>query len=101
MDDDARRRQRLIVTGDTRPQLARFVKLRHDPGRDRWILLAPERVMTPDEIAIDVLKLCDGINTLSEISAILAAEYEAPPEEITSDLIDLLQGLADDRYLRG
>lgn len=94
------RRQRLVVTVDTRPQLARFVKLRHDPGRDRWILLAPERVMTPDDIAIDVLKLCDGERTLADIATILSADYDAPSEEIAEDLIDLLQGLADDGYLK-
>lgn len=93
-------RQRLVVTVDTRPQLARFVKLRHDPGRGRWILLAPERVMTPDDIAIDVLKLCDGERTLADIATILSADYDAPSEEIAEDLIDLLQGLADDGYLK-
>ena len=95
------RRQRLVVTVDTRPQLARFVKLRHDPGRERWTLLAPERVMTPDDIAIDVLKLCDGERTLSDIVAILSYDYDAPPEAIADDLIELLQGLADDGYLKG
>ncbi len=95
------RRQRLVVTVDTRPQLARFVKLRHDPGRERWTLLAPERVMTPDDIAIDVLKLCDGERTLSDIAAILSKDYDAPAEAIADDLIELLQGLADDGYLKG
>lgn len=95
------RRQRLVVTVDTRPQLARFVRLRHDPGRDRWILLAPERVMTPDDIAIDVLKLCDGVRTLSDIATILSNDYDAPQASIANDLIELLQGLADDGYLKG
>jgi len=95
------RRQRLVVTVDTRPQLARFVKLRHDPGRDRWILLAPERVMTPDDIAIDVLKLCDGERTLSDIATILSNDYDAPQASIANDLIELLQGLADAGYLKG
>ena len=35
---------RLIVAGDTKLVLPRHIKLRHDPGRGRWIILAPERV---------------------------------------------------------
>ena len=51
---------RLIVGGETRPFLPAYLKLRHDAGRGRWVLLAPERILTPDETAVAVLKLCDG-----------------------------------------
>ena len=51
---------RLIVGRETRPHLPTYLKLRHDAGRGRWILLAPERVLTPDQTAVAVLKLCDG-----------------------------------------
>ena len=34
--------------------------MRHDAARDRWTILAPERVFTPDAIAVAVLQLCDG-----------------------------------------
>ena len=58
---------RLIVGGETRPHLPAYLKLRHDAGRDRWILLAPERVLTPDQTAVAVLKLCDGKRSVEEI----------------------------------
>ena len=92
---------RLIVGGETRTHLPPYLKLRHDVGRDRWILLAPERVLTPDQTAVAVLKLCDGKRTVDEIVAALAKEYSAPAEVIRTDVLDLLQGLADKGYIKG
>lgn len=94
------RRERIIIDKDTRPQLVSYVKLRHDVGRDRWVLLAPERVLTPNDVAIEVLKLCDGVRSVEDVSGVLAQEYDAPPDAILADIIPLLQQLADDRYLR-
>lgn len=91
--------QRLTIGPETRPRLPRHLKLRHDPARGRWILLAPERVMTPDEHAVAILRLCDGAKTVREMAETLATEYDAPADEICNDIIDLLQGLADKRYI--
>ena len=92
---------RLIVQGETRPFLPTYLKLRHDAGRGRWILLAPERVLTPDDTAVAVLKLCDGKRTVEDIVEALAKEYSAPADVIRADVIDLLQGLADKGYVKG
>ena len=91
---------RLIVDQQTRPYLPSYLKLRHDAGRGRWVLLAPERILTPDETAVAVLKLCDGKRTVEEIAEALAAEYAAPVEVIKADIQELLQGLADKGYVR-
>jgi len=91
---------RLIVDPQTRPQLPSYLKLRHDAGRNRWVLLAPERVLTPDNTAVAVLKLCDGKRTVEDIAEALAAEYSAPVEVIKADIQELLQGLADKGYIR-
>jgi pyrroloquinoline quinone biosynthesis protein D len=92
---------RLIVGGETRPHLPAYLKLRHDAGRGRWILLAPERVLTPDETAVAVLKLCDGKRTVEDIVKALAKEYSAPAGVIRVDVLGLLQGLADKGYIKG
>jgi pyrroloquinoline quinone biosynthesis protein D len=92
---------RLIVGLETRPQLPAYLKLRHDAGRGRWILLAPERVLTPDETAVAVLKLCDGQRNVEDIVQALAKEYSAPAEVIRTDVLELLQGLADKGYIKG
>lgn len=86
---------RLIVSADTKPVLPRHIKLKHDAGRNAWVLLGPERVFTPDEIAVDVLKLCDGNRTVTDIAAHLANEFQAPQETIQADVISMLQELAD------
>jgi pyrroloquinoline quinone biosynthesis protein D len=92
---------RLIVGRETRPHLPAYLKLRHDAGRGRWILLAPERVLTPDQTAVAVLKLCDGQRTVEAIAETLAKDYSAPLEIIAQDVLELLQGLADKGYIKG
>jgi len=86
---------RAMITGETRPELPRHIKLRHDPGRDRWIILAPERVFNPDETAVAVLQLCDGQRCVNDIAKTLSVEYQAPLDVITSDILAMLQDLSD------
>lgn len=80
-------------------RLPRHVLLRHDKVRGRWVLLAPERVLVPDDIAVAVLQRLDGARTLREVADALAADFAAPPELILNDVIALLQGLADKNFL--
>lgn len=86
---------RLIVTQGTRPVLPRHIKLRHDAGRGVWLLLAPERVFTPDQVAVEVLKLCDGARSVEDICGVLSGEFNAPVDVIRTDIIVMLQELAD------
>lgn len=86
---------RLIVTETTRIVIPRHIKLRHDAGRGRWLILAPERVFDPDEISVAVLELCDGQRTVSDISEQLARDYNAPLTEILGDVVSMLQDLSD------
>ena len=77
------------------PRLPRHVKLRYDEARKQWVVLAPERVLVPDEIALEVLKLCDGVASVAAIADALAAKYAAPRSEVAGDVVELLQDLAD------
>ncbi len=63
--------------------------------------MAPERVLTPDDTAVSMLKLCDGKRTVEDIVEALAKEHSAPTDVIRADVLDLLQGLADKGYLKG
>ena len=98
---DVKQPGRLVVDRATKPVMPRYLKLRHDPGRDRWVLLAPERILTPDNIAVSVLKLCNGKSTVDDIAAKLAEEYSAPVDVITADVVELLQDMADKGYIKG
>ncbi len=93
-------RKRLILDQKARPVLPRYVRLHHDSGRGRWVLLAPERIVEPNEIALDVLQLCDGARTVADIAEELAGVYDAPHAEILADIMDLLQDLADRGYIK-
>lgn len=77
------------------PRLPRGVRLRFDEERRRWTLLAPERVFVPDEIAAEILRLCDGVATVAAIADALAAKFGAPREEVARDVTEMLQSLAD------
>jgi pyrroloquinoline quinone biosynthesis protein D len=77
------------------PHLPRGVKLRFDEQRKRWTLLAPERVFVPDDIAVEILQRCDGVATVDAIAGALAVKFGAPREEVTRDVTEMLQNLAD------
>ncbi len=96
---DAPRQKRPAVTADSVPKLPRHVKLKHDKLRERWVILAPERVLVPDDIAVAVLSLVDGNRPVSAIAATLAGTYAAPVDLILADCLNLLQDLSDKGFL--
>jgi pyrroloquinoline quinone biosynthesis protein D len=89
----------ISVSEMSRPVLPRHAKLKFDETRQVWVILAPERVLAPDEIAVEVLKLCDGIKSVGQIADLLAEKYAAPREAILTDVIAMLQDLADKGFL--
>jgi len=99
MENAPAARRRMAVSLESVPKLARGVYLRLDETRGRWVLLVPERVLAPDEIAVEVLQLCDGERSVAGMVELLAAKYAAPADEIGTDVIDMLQDLADSGFL--
>lgn len=91
----------ISVSETSRPVLPRHAKLKYDETRKVWVILAPERVLAPDEIAVEVLQLCDGERNVGEMSDQLAAKYAAPREAILADVIVMLQDLADKGFHGG
>jgi pyrroloquinoline quinone biosynthesis protein D len=90
---------RPVIAAASVPFLPRHVILRYDKVRERWLILAPERVLIPEDTAVAVLKLVDGKRTMADIAAELAATYAAPVDLILTDSIALLQDLADKGFL--
>ncbi len=95
----AAERHRTMITRDSRPGLPSFVRLQFEPVRGAWALLSPEKVMWPDEVSHDILKKCDGKNTVAEIISLLAAEYDAPEAVVGDDVCGFLQTWADRRLV--
>ena len=87
--------ERRVLSTASVPRLPRGVRLRFDQAREAWVLLAPERLLTPDETAVEILQLCDGERTIAAIVDALAADYEAEREVIEGDVLAFLQELAD------
>ena len=51
---------------EAKPRLPKGVRLRHDEMRGEWLLLAPERVLKADAIAVEILKRCTGERSIRE-----------------------------------
>ncbi len=83
----------------SKPHLPRGVRLKLDETRNEWMLLAPERVVKTDAIAVEILKRCDGVATLSEIVDDLAATFKADRAIIDRDVRAMLTELATKRMV--
>ena len=86
---------RPLIESRSKPTLQRHARMRHDTTRNRWVILAPERVFELDAIAVAVLRLCDGSRTLDDIADELGRSYAADRVQILGDIIPMLQDLVD------
>jgi pyrroloquinoline quinone biosynthesis protein D len=93
----------MMRTSDTdiawKPCLSRGVRLIYDETRGEWLLLAPERVIKADAIAVEILKRCDGTATFAAIVDDLAAQFSAPRARVETDVRALLEELAAKRMM--
>jgi pyrroloquinoline quinone biosynthesis protein D len=87
------------ISGEARPKLPRGVRLRADEARGGHVLLAPERVVRADPVAVAVLELCDGARTLNQIVDELCVAYNGDRGLIETDVRALLANLAAKRML--
>lgn len=86
------------ITPESKPVLPRGVRLTENPQQG-WVLVAPERVFKADGIASVILKRCDGTVSVAQMADEFATAYNAPRDRILSDILGLLQTLADKRLL--
>jgi pyrroloquinoline quinone biosynthesis protein D len=95
----APRSRNIRVSETSRPVLPRHAKLKFNDTRQVWVILAPERVLAPDEIAVEVLQLCDGVRSVGQMVDLLAEKYAAEREAIAADVVAMLQDLTDKGFL--
>ena len=69
------------------------MRLTFDARRGCWVLLAPERLLMPDEIAVEVLRRCTGRASIDEIVDDLARAFEGDRDEIAGDVERLVEDL--------
>ncbi|MBV9701317.1 MAG: pyrroloquinoline quinone biosynthesis peptide chaperone PqqD [Methylobacteriaceae bacterium] len=89
----------IAIAEEVRPRLPRGVRLHHDETRSEWTLLAPERVLKADRIAVEILKRCTGERTLREIIDELTAAYGADRARVDTDVRALLAQLVAKRMV--
>ena len=77
------------------PRFRAGVKFRFDGVRHAWVVLAPERLFLPDEIAVEILRRVDGERTTAQIVDDLAVAFDAPREVIAADVEAMLRSLSD------
>jgi pyrroloquinoline quinone biosynthesis protein D len=88
------------ISAAAQPRLPRGVRLQFDRTRGAWVILAPERVLFPDAIAFEILHRCDGTARVEEIASELSARFAADLETVRSDVIELLQELAEKGFIQ-
>lgn len=82
------------------PNFAPGVRLHHDKARERWVVMAPERMFVPDETALEVLRMVDGARDLDAIIDALAAKFDAPRDVIATDVRAMIEDLVARGALR-
>jgi len=90
---------RNIVDGDMKPGLPKHVRLQFEPLRNRWAVLAPERVFWPDDASLSILRRCDGATRTDDIIGALCSEYDAPKDTVRDDVFGFLQEWSDKRLI--
>ena len=85
---------------EARPRLPPGVRLKHDAVRREWVLLAPERVIRLDQVAVEVLRRCTGEATLAAIVDDLSTAFTAPRDRIEADVLAMLAALSRKRLLK-
>ncbi len=80
---------------ELKPKLAPKTKLRLDPKTGKHILLYPEKGLLLNPTGTAILKLCNGEQTLSEIIAVLAVEFQSDAQVLQGEVLTFVKGLLD------
>ena len=62
----------LKINESVKPKFPKHVRFRHNKARDEWVILAPERLVKLDPVAVEILKLVDGKVSVGEVSVAVA-----------------------------
>ena len=90
---------KVVIEAVSVPVFPRHVKFHFNKQREQWVILAPERLLVPDETSVEILRLCDGVMSVNGIVGKLVEKYNAPHDVILKDVTAMLQDLADKGFL--
>jgi len=81
------------------PRFPKHVRFRFNKARKEWVILAPERLVKLDPIAVEILQLVNGERSVENIATELSTKFKAPQETIITDVIEMLQNLSDKGFI--
>ncbi|HEV2392969.1 MAG TPA: pyrroloquinoline quinone biosynthesis peptide chaperone PqqD [Verrucomicrobiae bacterium] len=88
-----------MVDEQSRPALARGVRLQTDAKSGEPVLLFPEGILYLSETAQQIVARCDGRSTAEAIIASLAVEYEVDRATLREDVFECLVDLYERKLL--
>jgi pyrroloquinoline quinone biosynthesis protein D len=77
-----------------RPCLAKRGRLQIDPVNGNPVLLLPEAVIMLNQTGYEILRLCDGTHTVSEIIQALENQYPAAKPILSREVFQYLQAIS-------
>ena len=89
----------LKIDEDVVPKFPKHVRFKFNEPRKEWVILAPERLVKLDDIAVEILKLVDGEKSVRVISKELSKKFNAPENAILTDVKEMLQNLSDKGFI--
>jgi len=87
----------MTLTASSRPKLWKFARVQFDEARQRNVLQYPEGAVLLNDTAAEILELCDGTRTISEIASLLQERYGS---DVLNDVQTYLVQLADRELVR-
>ncbi|MGH7702542.1 MAG: pyrroloquinoline quinone biosynthesis peptide chaperone PqqD [Gemmatimonadales bacterium] len=81
----------MALSPEARPRLWRRARIAFDRVRQRPVLLYPEGAMFLNETGKAILELCDGKQTVADITATLAERYRT---DVAADVSEYLESMA-------
>ena len=77
-----------------RPRLAKRVRLRIDGVSGKPVLLYQEAVMVLNQTGYEILRLCDGTRTLSEIIRSLEVQYPLAQSILSREVLQYIKAIS-------
>lgn len=80
-----------------KPVIAAGYRLQWEPAQRKYVLLFPEGIITLNDSAALILRLCDGQHTPDDIANQLSAEFHSL--EIKDDIQQFLKIANDNKWI--
>jgi pyrroloquinoline quinone biosynthesis protein D len=87
-----------VIDTTSRAAVERGFRLQWEPAQNAHVLLYPEGMIKLNTSAGEIMKRCDGVATLAEITADLERAFAAA--NLSADVIRFVTMAVDKRWLR-